>query len=171
MRFVFKTSYAQDLGCLLKGEPVEVVEGDHVAVLRRQRRDAGPDRLAQFLVLRPLVRAAGLVTERVGDDVVHHAGRQAAPTKARVAQVQRNAVEPGQRGSIHPQLRPMPVGPHERVLQDLFSQASVAGQRIGRPEHVGMESFVQGLEARKVSCLDRLGQILLSSGTRADGRL
>jgi hypothetical protein len=34
-----------------------------------------------------------------------------------------------------------------------------------------MESFVQGLEARKVVCLDGLGQTLANSGTRADGGL
>ena len=161
-------------GGLLQGEAVEVVEDDHAAMLRRQRGQAVADPAAEFLALGVFGRLDPVVAQALAGGVVHRARRQAPATVRRVAQVERDPVEPRQRRAIAEQVRPMLVGADEGVLEDFLGELAVAGEAEGRPEHVGPIPLVERLEHVEIVRLhpaDQVGVGDLCGDSGRDGRV
>src|SRR6266550_2182865 len=123
----------ENLGGLLERQALEVVEDDDAAVLFRQGGYPLPDDLAQLCLLCPLGGQRTVVGKAVFGRIVDRTGLEPPPRQPRIAEVERDAVEPGQRRDVLVERVAVPMRPRERVLEDLFRGQPVTRQAVCGP--------------------------------------
>ena len=150
---------AEHLGRLLKGQPMEVVEDNHALVFFGQGCDPLADDLPQLRLLGPLRGKRPVVRHAVFRGLIDRARVEPAPRQARVAEVERDAVQPGQRRDVRMERMPALIGAGERVLEDLLGNLTIAGQAIGRPVDGGAIASEKLLEGVQIISLDAAQQL------------
>ena len=114
-----------------------------------EARDPFADDVPELVLLGAFGRRRSGVGQELRRGLVDRFGWGPMSREARVAEVQRNAVQPGQRRDVQAQDRAPLVRAGEGVLEDLLGRLRVAGQAVGRPidrRAVAVEELLEGVQ-------------------------